>query len=49
MSMGEQYNLNTSVKNLVNHHLFLIFEKENDAEKLSFRHKDLVKGFENLT
>ncbi|MDD3685226.1 MAG: class I SAM-dependent methyltransferase [Bacteroidales bacterium] len=46
---GEQYKLNISIKNLLNHHLFVIFEKENDAEKLSFRHEDLVRGFENLT
>lgn len=46
---GEQFRLNVSIKNLVNHHLFVIFEKECDSTELSFRHEDLLKNFDSQT
>lgn len=46
---GEQFRLNVSIKNLVNHHTFVVFEKTHNSRELSFRQKDLQRNFESQT
>jgi hypothetical protein len=37
--------MNTSVKNLINHHTFIVFEKENNFRDVNFRHYSTVVDF----
>jgi ubiquinone/menaquinone biosynthesis C-methylase UbiE len=41
----EQFKINTSVRNLINHHTFIVFEKENNYRDVNFRHDSTVVDF----
>lgn len=41
----EQYKMNISVKNMVNHHTFIVFEKELNHSGVRFRHDSTVVDF----
>lgn len=41
----EQLKINTSVKNLLNHHTFIVFEKEKAAAGVDFRIESIIRPF----
>ncbi len=45
----EQYKINTSIKNLVNHHTFIVFEKEQNFDNVKLGNKSKVVDFESMT
>ncbi len=45
----EQLKINTSVRNLINHHTFIVFEKEINHENAGFGHKGKTVGFNSQT
>jgi ubiquinone/menaquinone biosynthesis C-methylase UbiE len=42
----EQLKININPKNLLNHHIFMVFEKEKEAAEVDFRSQTIVKPFE---
>lgn len=44
----EQLNINISPKNLLNHHIFVVFEKEKDSAEVDFRLETIVKPFQRI-
>jgi len=44
----EQLKINISAKNLLNHHIFMIFEKEKGIEEVDFRLDCIIKPFEKI-
>ncbi|HNQ66791.1 MAG TPA: class I SAM-dependent methyltransferase [Bacteroidales bacterium] len=45
----EQLKMNISIKNLINHHSFIVFVKEKDLSEISFRNKSKEVCFDDLT
>ncbi|MFZ9520041.1 MAG: class I SAM-dependent methyltransferase [Silvanigrellaceae bacterium] len=45
---GEQLKINTNPKNLLNHHIFIVFEKERDSSNVDFRIDSVVKPFDKI-
>ncbi len=45
----EQLLININPKHLINKHIFIIFEKENDEQALDFRNEKIVKDFSGRT
>lgn len=45
----EQFKINVSIPNLINHHTFVVFEKENDFDKISFRQESVMRDFKLVT
>lgn len=43
----EQLRINISPRNLLNHHTFVVFEKEKDLADVDFRHESVMKPFDN--
>ena len=44
----EQLRININLKNLLNHHTFIVFKKEKDAADVDFRQESVVKPFEKI-
>jgi len=44
----EQLKININPKNLLNHHTFIIFEKEKNAKEVDFRIDRIIKPFEKI-
>jgi hypothetical protein len=44
----EQLLININPKNLLNKHIFMVFEKEKDAQKIEFRNEEIIKGFDEI-
>lgn len=44
----EQLRLNINPKNLLNHHIFIVFEKEKEIDELDFRLPSVIKPFQRL-
>jgi SAM-dependent methyltransferase len=44
----EQLNINISIKNLVDHHIFIIFEKKQALTDLDFRLESMIKPFNKI-
>lgn len=44
----EQLQININPKNLLNHHTFIVFEKEKDAADVDFRQESIVKPFDKI-
>jgi SAM-dependent methyltransferase len=42
----EQLKININPKNLLNHHIFMVFEKEKESADVDFRSQTIVKPFE---
>ena len=45
---SEQLKINISPKNLLNHHVFVVFEKEKETREVDFRTDSLVKAFQKI-
>ena len=44
----EQLLININPKNLLNKHIFMVFEKEKDARKIEFRNEEIIKSFDEI-
>jgi SAM-dependent methyltransferase len=44
----EQLEININPKNLLNHHIFIIFDKEKELKNVDFRLESLIKPFEKI-
>jgi len=44
----EQLKINISPKNLLNKHIFIIFEKEKSANDVDFRIESIIKPFNKI-
>ena len=44
----EQLKINIDPRNLLNHHIFIVFEKEKDAKEVNFRLESTVKPFKQI-
>jgi len=45
---GEQLKINISPRNLLNHHIFVVFEKEKNFDNVDFRVDTVVKPFQQI-
>jgi hypothetical protein len=46
---GDQFSINTSISNLINHHTFIVFEKVKDSNDVDFPHLTNKTGFTETT
>jgi hypothetical protein len=44
----EQLKININPRNLLNHHIFIVFEKVKEVKNVDFRLDSIIKTFEKL-
>ena len=44
----EQLKININAENLINHHTFIVFEKENELDNMHFSMESIKKPFDKI-